>query len=66
MNLTVFDAMGDEAVLEIVFRLSRPGRPAIGGFQVVNDDNDLVLTLMKGKDRGRDYPLTFHIGFIQP
>ncbi len=65
VNLTVFDALETRLFLEKYFGL-RGQEGGNRGFQVVYDDNDLVLTLIKGRAEDVKYPPTFHIGFIQP
>ena len=67
LNLTVDDVPEACRFLETYFGL-RPhdeGRRA-KGFDVLFDDDDLVLTLIRGR-RGVEisYPETFHVGFIQ-
>ena len=66
LNLTVDDVQAAEAFLEKHFGL----RPYGGGqknFDVLFDDDDLVLTLIGvGRSKQVSYPKTFHIGFIQP
>jgi catechol-2,3-dioxygenase len=42
------------------------GAKGNAGFDMVLDDNGMVLTLIKfAKGMEREYPYTFHIGFIQ-
>ena len=65
VNLTVFDALETRLFLEKYFGL-RGQEGGNRGFQVVYDDNNLVLTLIKGRAEDVKYPPTFHIGFIQP
>jgi len=79
LNLTVADPSETSAFLAKHFGL----RPRGGnlGIQMLNDDNGMVLTLIKarrddfhdadagtGKPAGGQvkYPSSFHIGFIQP
>jgi lactoylglutathione lyase len=72
LNLTVVNPEETSAFLAKYFSLSPRGGNA--GIQMLNDDNGMVLTLIKGRaeDRGEDgaggqvkYPSSFHIGFIQ-
>ena len=72
LNLTVVNPEETSAFLAKYFNLSPRGGNA--GIQMLNDDNGMVLTLIKGRaeDRGADgpggqvkYPSSFHIGFIQ-
>src|SRR5262245_61486286 len=68
LNLTVNDVIVTSRVLEKYFDL-RPmqeGARESPGFDMLRDDNGMVLTLIKGR-RGVEvqYPETFHIGFIQ-
>ena len=65
VNLTVLDALETRLFLEKYFGL-RGQEGGNRGFQVVYDDNDLVLTLIKGRAEDVKYPPTFHLGFIQP
>ena len=65
VNLTVFDALETRLFLEKYFGV-RGQEGGNRGFQVLYDDNDLVLTLIKGRAEDVKYPPTFHIGFIQP
>jgi lactoylglutathione lyase len=79
LNLTVADPSETSAFLAKHFGL----RPRGGnlGIQMLNDDNGMVLTLIKARrddfhdadaDTGKraggqvKYPSSFHIGFIQP
>ena len=66
LNLTVDDVQAARSFLEKHFGL----RPYGGGqknFDVLFDDDDLVLTLIGvGRSKQVSYPKTFHIGFIQP
>lgn len=73
LNLTVVNPEETSAFLAKYFNLSPRGGNA--GIQMLNDDNGMVLTLIKGRaeDRGEGgagsqvkYPSSFHIGFIQP
>jgi len=68
INLTVEDVVATRGFLEKYFGL-RPHNPdkENPGFDLLFDDNNLVLTLIKGR-RGVEihYPETFHIGFAQP
>jgi lactoylglutathione lyase len=65
LNLTVTDAIEAREFLEKYFGLlgTEGGNR---GFQVLLDDNNLVLTLIKGRADEVKYPPTFHVGFIQP
>jgi len=65
VNLTVFDALETRLFLEKYFGL-RGHEGGNRGFQVLFDDDDLVLTLIKARADDVKYPATFHIGFIQP
>ena len=71
LNLTVPDPSETSAFLAKYFGL----RPRGGnlGIQMLNDDNGMVLTLIKARREdlrepaaGVRYPSSFHIGFIQP
>ena len=67
INLTVTDVIATRQFLEKYFGL----RPMAGakenpGFDMLTDDNGIVLTLIKVRNRTElSYPETFHIGFIQ-
>jgi len=66
VNLTVTDVPAAKHFLETYFGLASAetgGDARDDAFDVLFDDNGLVLTLMKGNQA--DYPKTFHIGFIQ-
>jgi lactoylglutathione lyase len=78
LNLTVADPIETSAFLAKYFGL-RPGGGNLG-IQMLNDDNGMVLTLIKArpddyaasveaeegkKAKGVKYPSSFHIGFIQ-
>ena len=65
LNLTVTDAVEAREFLERYFGL-RGMKGRSRGFQVLFDDSDLVLTLIKGNAEEVKYPATFHVGFIQP
>lgn len=66
LNLTVTDVAATKAFLVAYFGLrENPGAKGNLGFAVLFDDAGMVVTLMKGKRAGVDYPSTFHIGFIQ-
>jgi lactoylglutathione lyase len=68
LNLTVTDVPEACRFLETYFGLRPyPGGRRAKGFDVLFDDDDLVLTLIRAR-RGVEvsYPETFHIGFIQP
>ncbi|MCK6627146.1 MAG: VOC family protein [Anaerolineae bacterium] len=61
INLTVTDVPGTVKFLETYFELRSQGGD--GKFAVLFDDDNLVLTLIKGGQV--KYPRTFHIGFGQ-
>ena len=75
LNLTVVNPEETSAFLAKYFNLRPRGGNA--GIQMLNDDNGMVLTLIKGRaeDRAAEgegatggqvkYPSSFHIGFIQ-
>jgi len=65
VNLTVLDALETRLFLEKYFDL-RGQEGGNHGFQVLYDDDNLVLTLIKGRAEDVKYPATFHVGFIQP
>lgn len=66
VNLTVDDVPAARAFLEKYFGL-RPLGQGQKNFDVLFDDDDLVLTLIgTGRAKPVSYPKTFHIGFIQP
>jgi len=60
VNLTVFDALETRLFLEKYFGL-RGQEGGNRGFQVVYDDHNLVLTLIKGRAEEVKYPPTFHV-----
>jgi lactoylglutathione lyase len=62
LNLTVTDVPATVKFLETYFEL----RCQVGDdkFAVLFDDDDLILTLIKG-GRAIKYPASFHIGFAQ-
>lgn len=62
LNLTVNDVDASREFLEKYFDMVCVGRRG-KGFAAMFDDDQFVLTLMKGKDV--HYPKTFHIGFPQ-
>lgn len=62
LNLTVNDVNESRAFLEKYFGLKTKTIRG-DGFALLNDDNGMLLTLMKGKEV--QYPATFHIGFYQ-
>ena len=67
INLTVTDVPAAKAFLQTYFGLQGAEEGSVNkNFDVVFDDNGMVVTLMKGK-RGAEvvYPGTFHIGFGQ-
>lgn len=61
INLTVHDVDASQEFLETYFgmRVGYQGK----GFVVMYDQDQFVLTLMKGREV--QYPKTFHIGFPQ-
>lgn len=61
INLTVTDVGATVDFLETYFGLRR--QDGDEKFTVLFDDNDMVVSLMKGGQA--KYPPTFHIGFIQ-
>jgi lactoylglutathione lyase len=72
LNLTVTNPEETSGFLAKYFNLRPRGGNA--GIQMLNDDNGMVLTLIKGRadDRAEvsaggqvKYPSSFHIGFIQ-
>jgi lactoylglutathione lyase len=66
VNLTVDDVPATRAFLEKYFEM-RPYGAGQKNFDVLFDDDDLVLTLIGVGRRSKvSYPKTFHIGFIQP
>ena len=66
VNLTVDDVPKTRALLEKHFGM-RPHGEGQKNFDVLFDDDDLVLTLIGvGRRNEVSYPKTFHIGFIQP
>jgi len=66
VNLTVDDVPAARRFLEKHFGL-RPLDEGQRNFDVLFDDDDLVLTLIGiGRSKNLSYPRTFHIGFIQP
>lgn len=62
LNLTVHDVDETREFLETYFGMKCVNRRG-NAFAVLFDDDQFVLTLMKGKDV--QYPKTFHIGFPQ-
>ncbi|MFD1452444.1 VOC family protein [Oceanobacillus sojae] len=62
LNLTVNDVEASREFLEKYFDMKCVNSRG-KGFAAMFDDNQFVLTLMKGKDV--QYPKTFHIGFPQ-
>lgn len=62
LNLTVTDVTAAKDFLEKYFGL-RCQTTRGNAFALLNDDNDIILTLMKGSEV--HYPETFHIGFVQ-
>jgi catechol 2,3-dioxygenase-like lactoylglutathione lyase family enzyme len=67
LNLTVNDVVATRQFLEKYFGMrGRLGEKYNPGFDMLTDDNDIVLTLIRcPKGTTVDYPSTFHIGFIQ-
>ncbi len=67
LNLSVTDVVATRQFLETYFGL-RPHQEVKTnpGFDMLRDDNGLVLTLIKSpRTTELQYPSTFHIGFIQ-
>jgi len=62
LNLTVSDVAASRAFLETYFGMTCVGSRG-NGFAAMLDEDQFVLTLMKGKEV--QYPKTFHIGFPQ-
>ncbi|MFD1413063.1 VOC family protein [Oceanobacillus jeddahense] len=62
LNLTVNDVEASREFLEKYVEMTCVNSRG-NGFAAMFDDNQFVLTLMKGKDV--QYPKTFHIGFPQ-
>ncbi|GAA0324621.1 VOC family protein [Oceanobacillus sp. FSL W7-1293] len=62
LNLTVNDVEASREFLEKYLEMTCVNSRG-KGFAAMFDDNQFVLTLMKGKDV--QYPKTFHIGFPQ-
>ncbi|RAS81888.1 VOC family protein [Priestia endophytica] len=62
LNLTVEDVESSRQFLETYFGMTCVGSRG-KGFAVMFDEDQFILTLMKGKDV--KYPKTFHIGFPQ-
>lgn len=67
LNLTVTDVVATRQLLEKYFGLhGMEGGRENPGFDMLRDDNGMVLTLMRfAKGKETEYPPTFHIGFIQ-
>ena len=66
VNLTVDDVPAAREFLARYFGL-RPMDGGMKNFDVLFDDDDLVLTLIgAGRGNAVSYPKTFHVGFIQP
>ena len=65
VNLTVFDALEAAGRSSKKYFGLRGQEGGNRGFQVVDDDHNLVLTLIKGRAEDVNNPPTFHIGFIQ-
>ncbi|MBP2078781.1 VOC family protein [Oceanobacillus polygoni] len=62
LNLTVTDVEASRQFLETYFDMTCVNSRG-KGFAAMFDDDQFVLTLMKGKNV--QYPKTFHIGFPQ-
>jgi catechol 2,3-dioxygenase-like lactoylglutathione lyase family enzyme len=62
INLTVSDVRAASDFLEKYFGLRPMGGNA--GMAFLFDDEELVLTLMRGNESTVKYPPTFHIGFF--
>jgi catechol-2,3-dioxygenase len=62
LNLAVSDVNESKAFLEKYFHL-KTIKTRGNGFALLNDDNGMILTLMKGDEV--QYPATFHVGFYQ-
>jgi len=65
LNLTVDDVPAARAFLVKHFEL-RPYGEGHKNFDVLFDDDDLVLTLIGAGRTQVSYPKTFHIGFMRP
>ena len=65
VNLTVDDVPATRRLLEKHFGL-RPMGEGHKNFDVLLDDDNLVLTLIGVGRNSVEYPGTFHIGFAQP
>jgi len=63
LNLTVTDVPETRKLFERYFGITGLEKGGNHNFDIVFDDNGLVLTLMKGDEVS--YPKTFHIGFVQ-
>lgn len=63
LNLTVSDVPGTRKLLEKYFGFRGREKGGSDKFDIVFDDEGLVLTLMKGAEIS--YPNSFHIGFVQ-
>ena len=63
LNLTVTDVPETRKLFERYFGFTGLEKGGNDNFDIVFDDNGLVLTLMKGGEVS--YPETFHIGFVQ-
>ena len=67
LHLTVTDVVASRQFLEKYFGLKGQNAEYHKGFDVLLDEDGMVLTLMKpGKDVEVKYPGYFHIGFGQP
>lgn len=67
INLTVTDAFEAGRFLEKYFGMRPPeGVKMSPKFAVLNDEDGMVLTLIKIDGEEVRYPTSFHIGFIQP
>jgi catechol 2,3-dioxygenase-like lactoylglutathione lyase family enzyme len=63
INFTTSDVTGLAAFFEQFFGFKHFDTPR-DAFAVMRNEEDFVVTLMKGKKDGQtDYPETFHIGF---
>jgi lactoylglutathione lyase len=63
LNLSVADVPETRKLFETYFGFTGLKEGDNQKFDIVFDDNGLVLTLMKGTEVS--YPNTFHIGFVQ-
>ena len=68
INLTVTDVPAAHAFLQTYFGL-RPieGTPRTDAIDILQDDDGLVLTLMRAKRHAEVvWPASFHVGFMRP